>query len=725
MRIDTHLILQIIVSLFSSIACSAAVYTFALFAPALRQSPHNLSESEISTIATFFVFATFINQPAGFLFDAVGPRRTVATGCVLTTLSWLLLSTFVFVDDKNTKLSLPTMTFIFTIAPFSASFNEVGGVLGNLKIFALQPAFVIMLQKLFIGLGASIVSASFAGFWAPHLFISTTITNSTDNSTKTSLVPTLLPYASFSNVLAIYSFITAAIVAFWIEWGDKSCPGLTTPPAVFGRLYKRLMMRGEYCLYVGIVLLIGGNLLVVWVGNESSSALLLRKVVAVVALLFPFSFFYMLLALPKQQELDDLKEKLESQQKTAGSSIREEEGDQNDNKFELVDQGTRMIRVGSKTNSTVESGDNKQNTNNNEETDDFELENLDFNQILKEIEKTKTNGPVIKEVMEIYEVLPPQNTSTLWENLKNHKVELFFWWLWCSCVWGSCTCIYSNSASIYRALPGMKDVEQDDTAKASVEGLEMLLMTSPDFRDFSPAIKNVFLNRYLPFEVSLNAIFVACVGTGNAIGRAIAAKVMPLLQSRRGSGAGLHVMLMVPPLATAIAAALLLVSEGTSLWLPFFITGCAIGYCWASLVLIVKEIFLYAGQVYSLLYTSGALTPFFFVMILYKGTYHYYEEQDQQEYQRLVNIVTALLNNTSAQTFLHDHHLSQLPSCHGVRCIAFPMVVCIILNLIAFCLSVELCKRIDRGCFATALKEQETRKSEIEEVVIKGNDGDE
>ena len=217
MRIDFYLILQIIVSLWASIASSACVYCFSLFAPALRQPPHNLSDSDISTIAGFFVFATFLNQPAGLMFDYLGPRWTIFSGCVIMSISWLLLSHFVFGVD-NTDLQIEKilqslsstqtrsdddasasatsastshfilLTILFMLPTFGAAFNEVGGVLGQLKQFQLQSSFIIILQKVFIGLGASIVGAVFAAFWAPNLgsWVNIENNNIVDSSTTNS-----------------------------------------------------------------------------------------------------------------------------------------------------------------------------------------------------------------------------------------------------------------------------------------------------------------------------------------------------------------------------------------------------------------------------------------------------------------------------------------------------------------------------------------------------------
>ena len=161
-------------------------------------------------------------------------------------------------------------------------------------------------------------------------------------------------------------------------------------------------------------------------------------------------------------------------------------------------------------------------------------------------------------------------------------------------------------------------------------------------------------------------------------------------------------------------------SEGSGLWLPFFVTGLSIGFAWASLILITKEIFVFGGQHYGFLYTAGNLTPFVFVLTLFKGTYRYYEEQQEQQRE-----IKNKMNNNNDVNNLNQHHQDahHHSSCLGVECIAFPMIVCIILNVSAFITAVVLCRRIDRGCFEdedqlTSIKNKGDVK--VEEEIVKG-----
>ncbi|KAG5510174.1 hypothetical protein JKF63_07071 [Porcisia hertigi] len=157
------------------------------------------------------------------------------------------------------------------------------------------------------------------------------------------------------------------------------------------------------------------------------------------------------------------------------------------------------------------------------------------------------------------------------------------------------------------------------------------------------------------FSLTVNTVFVSIYGVASAVGRILVGALYPHLERRR---IPVSVLLLFAPALNVIGLPLFLVIPPRALFVPFFLVGLGVGFSWGSTVLTITSLFITknCGKHYSFLYTAGMLSPLIFNIALFGPLYDYYETK-------------------------HGHGTQGF--CEGAICIAIPLLVCMIVNILA------------------------------------------
>lgn len=167
LRPEQHLMLQLFVAIWVSI-CDGAVFCFSLLSPRLKEAPFNFSQEQVAIVSTTGVVLSYFSMPTGYLFDFHGPRPTLLIGGILNFVGWGLMA-FVYHYEFTTSPVL--IAVCYGLSQLSTSFFETGSIITNLAAFSSQQGHVVALQKTFLGLGSSIITCFFQGFFNQSLSV--------------------------------------------------------------------------------------------------------------------------------------------------------------------------------------------------------------------------------------------------------------------------------------------------------------------------------------------------------------------------------------------------------------------------------------------------------------------------------------------------------------------------------------------------------------------------
>ena len=156
---------QLFVSILVSVG-NGAVFCFGIFSPFMKEPPFSYTQEDVTFVSTTGGVLSYLSLPTGYIFDHYGPRITLAIGGITSFIGWLGMY-IVFREDENPLFgtSVGVISFFYGISLLSASFFETGSVLSNLEGLSLHQGRVVIIQKTFMGLGSSIISQIYIGFF--------------------------------------------------------------------------------------------------------------------------------------------------------------------------------------------------------------------------------------------------------------------------------------------------------------------------------------------------------------------------------------------------------------------------------------------------------------------------------------------------------------------------------------------------------------------------------
>jgi MFS family permease len=159
-RFERRRFMQLFAGL-ASCTVVGTVYSFGILADRLK-AQFALSQDDLTTITTFgYVFALF-NLPAGILFDKFGPRTVNAVAFTVLAIGFALFAlTFQGVLPGSTA----SLSAIYVLCCWPAGFLDTGTLMPNLFRFPLNRGDVVIIQKTFMGLGATIFTVCYMGFF--------------------------------------------------------------------------------------------------------------------------------------------------------------------------------------------------------------------------------------------------------------------------------------------------------------------------------------------------------------------------------------------------------------------------------------------------------------------------------------------------------------------------------------------------------------------------------
>lgn len=286
--------------------------------------------------------------------------------------------------------------------------------------------------------------------------------------------------------------------------------------------------------------------------------------------------------------------------------------------------------------------------------------------------------------------------ETIFQNMCKRPLELLLLWGLCFGLWGSSTMIYSNVASLYSALQG----------------------------DYT-------------FSTARNAVFVAIFGVGNAVGRAIAGLMLPLLQGRAQT---VWQLLRVSPVTLILGLLLFVVARGAALLLGFLFCGLATGFSWGITICVAKRLFANSGQSYSFLYTAAIAGVLFFVLFLFPYEYNRHAELQAQERNTVTSdnisstTTTASMTTSMTTTSMNESVSpsnsssggSQQKHCRGFECVELSLYIVILFNALAIVCAEIFIRRVDAGAMDSGLSPlPDTAQVIVEEFVVARQPGEE
>ena len=163
LRADQRLFFQLLVSIAVSIG-NGSIFCFSLMSDALTHGGYNFGSTDITFLGTLGVVASYFSLPTGLLYDAYGPKLTIAAGAMINAAGWGYMA---LLFGGHIEVTLGTVALGVATTQWAASFYESGTVLTNLECFSLHRGSVIVIQKTFMGLGSAIMAIFYAAFMAP------------------------------------------------------------------------------------------------------------------------------------------------------------------------------------------------------------------------------------------------------------------------------------------------------------------------------------------------------------------------------------------------------------------------------------------------------------------------------------------------------------------------------------------------------------------------------
>ena len=124
----------------------------------------DLTQADLTTISTIGFVCGMFSLPAGFTWDRWGPRPVLCTAAVFLGASFIFLAlSFKHVIPTNVGL----LSIYYALTAMGTSWADVGSLMTNMYMFPQNQGDVVMLQKTWNGLGSTVFAISYIG-WFDH-----------------------------------------------------------------------------------------------------------------------------------------------------------------------------------------------------------------------------------------------------------------------------------------------------------------------------------------------------------------------------------------------------------------------------------------------------------------------------------------------------------------------------------------------------------------------------
>ena len=652
---------QLFVSILVSVG-NGAVFCFGIFSPFMKEPPFSYTQEDVTFVSTTGGVLSYLSLPTGYIFDHYGPRITLAIGGITSFIGWLGMY-IVFREDENPLFgtSVGVISFFYGISLLSASFFETGSVLSNLEGLSLHQGRVVIIQKTFMGLGSSIISQIYIGFFQGSF-----------------------PIASFFLFLALFNLIIGMYGAYVIELPnpnslvvglnclpeaeedvpregkssrskregedlmDDSLKLLPTPQrsetspadhdeipsstvkpsmalplrgttrtsstdaalavACSNRLYTTAFDRpfrfGIFVLFLVIGFITAVTIAEDYVDFSASN----RAIIGSVTIVLLVSFIGMVALTPigvGVKETPPASPPREADEAT-GISLEPQRGVASARRNDLLGSSVTVVYGSVPTADDVDAAE------------PAARQPEEVAPRRSGVEPFRMSRSIVGHNGAVWFL----NDAPLTKNM--FTIEMMLMWVVSFGVWGTTTVITGNSSQIYQSLD------------------------------------------YDNYKETTNAVYVSMYGVASALGRVAVGALQPYLVGRRR-----HIVSLFPiaPLINIVALPLFFMVPSTLLIVPFFLAGLATGCTWGSTVLIIKALFHHSncGKHYNVLYTAGMLTPIVMNIALFGPVYD---------------------SHSRAQGLDTTH------SCRGAECVLTPLMVSLALNVVAFCAAYVFYRRV-------------------------------
>ncbi|ESL08544.1 hypothetical protein TRSC58_03751 [Trypanosoma rangeli SC58] len=140
----------------------SSTYGFSIFTDHLK-TKYGYSQSDITTISTVGTFLNYFSFQAGMMFDYVGPRVVLPFAGVFGGLGFLM---FGLTFDGTVKTSSVGLFSLYQgITHLGLPAMDVSAVMTLMLQFPLERGYVVLIMKMFNGLGTAVLMAYFNGWF--------------------------------------------------------------------------------------------------------------------------------------------------------------------------------------------------------------------------------------------------------------------------------------------------------------------------------------------------------------------------------------------------------------------------------------------------------------------------------------------------------------------------------------------------------------------------------
>ena len=123
---------------------------------------YNFTQGQLTTISTVANVVGVFALPAGMMWDAYGPKMVLLSAGVMIIGGFVLLALIFASYIQGTVLMF---TIAFSAIGMASSWMDIASLMTNLFNFPLNNGDVVILQKTFMGLGATITSSFYSGWF--------------------------------------------------------------------------------------------------------------------------------------------------------------------------------------------------------------------------------------------------------------------------------------------------------------------------------------------------------------------------------------------------------------------------------------------------------------------------------------------------------------------------------------------------------------------------------
>lgn len=160
------------VSLFISVCCSLNYFFSVSIGPLLKKLFD--SQETVNIVASIGNIFQFIGLPAGMAYDRYGPTRILAIGISMVFIGYfslyMILKNSIELDNEDhgsAKHNLLIIIIFYAIGSGSQPWLDASGFLTNVHNFEKTSPKIMGIAKAYNGLGGSIWSSLYLGFFAP------------------------------------------------------------------------------------------------------------------------------------------------------------------------------------------------------------------------------------------------------------------------------------------------------------------------------------------------------------------------------------------------------------------------------------------------------------------------------------------------------------------------------------------------------------------------------